>query len=224
MARLAPRLPGTVTFAFGGDVMFGRRYFDARQDGSQEGSARPGRRSRCVSEPAGGSRSGARRCRHHRGEPGDAGRRRHPTTTQGGPGRRRSIPRRSSPSRPLPPPRSRSRRPASMSSTWETTTSSTGCRRAWRRPEATSRPLAWRPALGSFGAGLDADQAWSPAIREVHGQRVAFLGCTCSFPGGTGHQQLPPTPDKGGAARCPSARLPFARPSQTLLDEPTSWW
>jgi hypothetical protein len=41
LVRLARRLPGTVTFAFGGDVMFGRRYLDARQDGSMQGLLEP---------------------------------------------------------------------------------------------------------------------------------------------------------------------------------------
>ena len=34
VVRLAKDLPGTVSFAFGGDVMFGRRYFDREENGS----------------------------------------------------------------------------------------------------------------------------------------------------------------------------------------------
>jgi hypothetical protein len=61
------------------------------------------------------------------------------------------------------------------------------------------------PGSGSFGAGLDADQAWAPAIREAHGQRVAFLGCT-SFQEAQAISNVA-TSDKGGAARCSHARL-----------------
>ena len=142
-----------------------------------------------------------------------------PTTTRGGPGRRRSIPSKEFAFASAPPPRLCSRTPASMSSTWETTTCSTGCRRAWEtRGNLTAAGSC--AGSGSFGAGLDADRAWAPAIREVHGQRVAFLGCT-SFQGGPGHQQCGDL-GRGGAARCSPARL--RGPSQTFLDEPTSWW
>ncbi|MEJ7715123.1 MAG: hypothetical protein WKF40_05210 [Thermoleophilaceae bacterium] len=40
MIRLAADAPGTVTFAFGGDVMFGRRFFDANEDGRAGGLLR----------------------------------------------------------------------------------------------------------------------------------------------------------------------------------------
>ena len=40
--RLAPSSQDTVTLAFGGDVMFGRRYYDPQEDGSLGGLLSPG--------------------------------------------------------------------------------------------------------------------------------------------------------------------------------------
>ncbi len=60
--------------------------------------------------------------------------------------------------------------------------------------------------LPHFGAGRTVDEAWAPAIVERKGQRIAFLACTTIT--GTEHP-IPYVADdrQGGAARCTSDRL-----------------
>lgn len=67
--------------------------------------------------------------------------------------------------------------------------------------------------LAYFGAGGDEGSAWEPAIVNVDGQEIAFIGCTTIW------RPIPPTTDndvsyvaqdevpKGGAARCEENRL-----------------
>lgn len=57
-----------------------------------------------------------------------------------------------------------------------------------------------------FGAGRDVDEAWAPALVERKGQRLAFLGCTTI----TGTEHAVPYvagQRQGGAAQCSHARL-----------------
>ncbi|MGY1681021.1 CapA family protein [Geodermatophilus sp. SYSU D01176] len=57
-----------------------------------------------------------------------------------------------------------------------------------------------------FGAGRTVDEAWAPAVVERKGQRVAFLGCTTIT--GTEHPIPYVAGDaQGGAAQCTTERL-----------------
>jgi poly-gamma-glutamate capsule biosynthesis protein CapA/YwtB (metallophosphatase superfamily) len=60
--------------------------------------------------------------------------------------------------------------------------------------------------VAHFGAGMNADQAWRPALLTRRGQRIALLGCT------TVSGRAQPIPyvagkDRPGAAECQPARL-----------------
>lgn len=60
--------------------------------------------------------------------------------------------------------------------------------------------------LPRFGAGNSVDEAWAPAVVERKGQRLAFLGCTTI----TGTEHAIPYvagATQGGAAQCSSERL-----------------
>jgi len=67
--------------------------------------------------------------------------------------------------------------------------------------------------LAHFGAGMDEEDAWKPAVVTVKGQKIAFIGCTTIFA-----SEAEPKPDeitytasdsqkKGGAAHCDRDRL-----------------
>lgn len=61
---------------------------------------------------------------------------------------------------------------------------------------------------GYFGAGLSEQQAWTPAVANVQGQAIAFLGCTTIS--GVEHPVNYVTLDaqrKGGAANCDEAQI-----------------
>ncbi len=57
-----------------------------------------------------------------------------------------------------------------------------------------------------FGAGLTVDQAWEPAVLTRKGQTFAFLGCT-TITGREHAYSYVADGNHGGAARCTSARL-----------------
>lgn len=59
---------------------------------------------------------------------------------------------------------------------------------------------------GFFGAGLRPRDAWAPAVQVVNGQRVAFVGCT-SILGEDQPLTYVADKTKGGAAACSVARL-----------------
>src|SRR4051794_3344274 len=70
------------------------------------------------------------------------------------------------------------------------------------------RTLASLDAAGlrRFGAGRTVDEAWAPAVVERRGQQVAFLGCTTQ----DGSEHAIPYvagEGQGGAARCSTERL-----------------
>ncbi len=63
-----------------------------------------------------------------------------------------------------------------------------------------------RAGLVHFGAGRTVDEAWAPAVVERKGQRVAFLGCT-TVSGSDEAIANVAGEDQGGAARCTTDRL-----------------
>ncbi len=63
--------------------------------------------------------------------------------------------------------------------------------------------------LVHFGAGRDEDEAWRPAYLEVRGERIAFVGCT-TVDGAAYPITYVAGPGKGGAARCEQGRLEAA--------------
>lgn len=208
VVRLARGGPGTVTFAFGGDVMFGRRFFDATDSGTMVGQLDP-------------QDSAAT---HQRLLDGVA-----PVLADADitavnletPLVRDPA---FDPTRP---------RPSTFNPDKELVFASApaaafalrragvdvvdlGNNHVFDRVQAgvveTRRHLAaagLAPGQGSFGAGVDATQAWRPAFRTAHGQRVAFLGCT-SVIGSDQTLSNVATADKGGAARCAPTRLRVA--------------
>jgi poly-gamma-glutamate capsule biosynthesis protein CapA/YwtB (metallophosphatase superfamily) len=204
LVRLARRLPGTVTFAFGGDVMFGRRYFDARQDGSMQG----------LLEPDDGPAA------HERLLAGVA-----PMLADAD----LTAVNLESPIVEDPAYDPTRRRPESFHPTKEFAFASAPAAAAALRSagvdvvdlgnnhlydrlqsgvQETRRHLASAglgPGHGSFGAGVNAQQAWAPALREANGQRVAFLGCTSADVAAA--PTTVATATKGGAARCRLDRL-----------------
>ena len=205
LIRLARRHAGTVTFAFGGDVMFGRRFFDVRDDGSMEGQLDPG--------------SGS--VAHERLLAGVA-----PMLADAD----ITAVNLESPLVEEPFFDPTLPRPASFHPTKDYAFASApaaalalkrvgvdmvdiGNNHLFDRLQSgvveTRRHLAeagLAPGSGSFGAGVDAAQAWQPAFQEVRGQLVAFLGCT-SITGDDQPISYVATRKKGGAARCAPARL-----------------
>lgn len=208
VVRLARSGPGTVTFAFGGDVMFGRRFFDATDSGSMVGQLDPHDSA----------------ATHERLLDGVAPLLADADITAVNLETPLVRDPAYDPTRP---------RPATFHPTKDFAFASApaaavalqragvdvvdiGNNHLFDRLNAgvveTRRHLAaagLAPGQGSFGAGVDAAQAWAPAFRTAHGQRVAFLGCT-SITGDDQPISYVATPDKGGAARCAPNRLRVA--------------
>lgn len=66
----------------------------------------------------------------------------------------------------------------------------------------------FQSGMGYFGAGLSEQQAWTPAVANVHGQVIAFLGCTTIS--GTDQPLNYVVSDaqrKGGAANCDEEQI-----------------
>jgi poly-gamma-glutamate capsule biosynthesis protein CapA/YwtB (metallophosphatase superfamily) len=204
LVRLAPRRPGTVTFAFGGDVMFGRRFFDAREDGSMRG----------LIDPDDGPAAHARLLAGVAPMLADADltavNLETPLVDDPAYDPRRPRPAAFHPTKAV----AYASAPAAAVALKDAGVDvvDLGNSHIFDRLQAGVRETRGHlsaaglaPGRGSFGAGANADQAWEPALREAHGQRVAFLGCT-SVPG-----DAPPTTvavsDGAGAARCRPARL-----------------
>ncbi len=71
---------------------------------------------------------------------------------------------------------------------------------------ATLDAAGFGGGTGRYGGGLTSDAAWIPAIREVRGTRIAFLGCTTI--GGEEHAiRYVATPTSAGAAACDVASI-----------------
>ncbi|MGH8963852.1 MAG: CapA family protein, partial [Actinomycetes bacterium] len=62
------------------------------------------------------------------------------------------------------------------------------------------------PGSGQFGLGATVEEAYRPAITEVSGMRVAFLGCT-TITGAEHAINYVAGPDKAGAAPCEETRI-----------------
>ncbi len=198
--RLARDLPGTVSFAFGGDVMFGRRYFDREEDGSMEG----------LLDLTASAADHARLLDGIRPALADAD---------------LTVVNLETPLAEDPYPDPRKPRPASFHPTKDVVfTSLPVAARALRQvgvdvvglnndhlfdrlepglaeTRAALQDAGFEPGRDFLGAGGSADEAWRPAIRVVDGQRVAILGCTSD----TGEQHAisyVAGARKGGAAGC----------------------
>ena len=217
LVRLAPRRPGTVTFAFGGDVMFGRRFFDAREDGSMRGLIDP------DDGPAAHRRLLAGVAPMLADADITAVNLETPIVDDPAYDPRRPRPTSFHPTKAV----AYASAPAAAVALKDVGVDVVDLgnshvfdrlKSGVRETRGHLRAAGLAPGRGSFGAGANADQAWEPALREVHGQRVAFLGCT-SVPG-----DAPPTTvaasDEAGAARCRPARLRGR--SRMLLDGQTS--
>lgn len=78
---------------------------------------------------------------------------------------------------------------------------------------ANSITFLQQAGMPYFGAGMNEAQAWTPAIMEVKGQRIAFIGCTSLIdnypdPATVGVNLVASdTLKKGGAAYCETAPL-----------------
>jgi len=200
VVRLAPDRPGTVTFAFGGDVMFGRRFFDPNEDGSNRGLLGLDASVEDHRALLGGIRPLL--------EDADV-----------------SVVNLETPLTDNPYPDPRSPRPATFHPTKDFVFSSRPAaagalaqagvdvvgianNHLFDRLDAgvTSTRAAllaagYHPGHGFFGAGRSPHQAWQPAVRSVDGQRVILLGCT-SISGDEHDISYVAEPGKGGAARC----------------------
>jgi len=201
VVRLAPRTPDTVTLAFGGDVMFGRRYYDPEEDGSLGGLLTPG------SSAASHARLLASVAPLWQSADIAAVNLETPLIEY-----------------PYYDPTEA--RPARFHPTKELTfASAPAAAQALKdlgidlvdlgnnhlydalEPGVTSTLEAVeRAGLGHFGAGTSSGDAWSPAYRSVRGVRVAFLGCTSIF-GDDQAITYVASPDKGGAAGCSMRRV-----------------
>ncbi len=205
VVRLARDEPRTVTFAFGGDVMFGRRYFDPDEDGSVDGLLGL-----------------------------DAGVDDHLALLEGvrpaladadvtvvnleTPLADDPYP---DPTEPRPPAFHPTKdfvfasRPVAAQALSRAGVDVVGIANnhlfdrlapGVASTRAALQAAGYEPGRGFFGAGVQDDQAWAPAVREVEGQRVALVGCT-SITGDEHAIDYVAGPDKGGAARCEPARL-----------------
>ena len=201
LVRLAPRRPGTVTLAFGGDVMFGRRFFGARDEGGKrglldpdDGAAAHGRLLAGVAPMLADADITAVNLE---------------TPIVDDPTGLRSATSASTKSFAF------ASAPAAAVALKDVGVDVVDIAnnhvfdRLQPGLEETLGNLedaGLTPGRGSFGAGVDARRAWEPALREAHGQRVAFVGCT-TVPGDVQPVSNVATRTKGGAARCEPRRL-----------------
>jgi poly-gamma-glutamate synthesis protein (capsule biosynthesis protein) len=205
LIRLAPDTRGTVTFAFGGDVMFGRRYFDPDEDGSIDG---------LLSLDADVD-DHVRLLDGVRPALSDADltvvNLETPLSDDPYPDPRGPRPRAFHPTKDYV----FASRPAAAGALAKVGIDVVGIANnhlfdqlapGVASTRAALEAAGYQPGTGYFGAGAGEEEAWAPAIREVEGQRVAFVGCT-SITGDEHPITYVAGPRKGGAARCEPARL-----------------
>jgi Bacterial capsule synthesis protein PGA_cap len=200
LVRLARDEPGTATFAFAGDIMFGRRYFDPDEDGDLDGLVEPDAgvdQHRALLDGVAPLLADADLTVVNLESPLVAD----PVLD---------------PTEPRPPGWHPTKEfafagaPAAASALAEVGVDAVdlGNNHLYDRLDAgvasTTAALAdagFQPGSGFFGAGGSSAEAWEPAVREVGGQRVALLGCT-SITGEEHALTYVATPDKAGAAAC----------------------
>ena len=205
VVRLAPSTPDTVSFAFGGDVMFGRRYYDPDEDGIVDGQLAPDSsieeharllssvaplldeadiatvnlETPLIDEPL-LDPTGARPSRFH------------PTKDY-----------------------TFASAPAAAGALRELGVDVVGIANNHLYDALETGVTSTRAALdeagftageGYFGAGPDERSAWRPAYRNVRGVRIAFVGCT-SILGEEHPISYVATKHHGGAAACEPDRL-----------------
>lgn len=203
--RLAPNDPDTVTFAFGGDVMFGRRYYDPQNDGSGNGLLTP-----------------------------DAGVADHKKLLAGvAPlfadadiaAVNLETPLINNPYYDPTQPRPARFHPTKDLAFASQPAAATALRdvgidvvdlgnnhlydalgKGVRSTRAALVDAGFAAGAGFFGAGRNVQQAWAPAYRSVRGHRIAFLGCTSVL---GDDQPLTNVADrtKAGAAACSPDRV-----------------
>lgn len=215
--RVAPDGPGTVTLAFGGDVMFGRRYYDPQENGSMGGLLAPGASAEAHADLLAGVAP------LFADADIAAVNLETPLVTEPY----------YDPLRPRPVSFHQTKDYAFASSTVvaEALKQSgidvvgLGNNHLYDALETgvltTRRSLVeagFRPVQDFFGAGADPSEAWKPAVTEIDGQEVAFVGCTSilderaggpASEAGGDDQPLSYVAErgKGGAAQCAPDRL-----------------
>ena len=205
VVRLARATPGTVTLTFGGDVMFGRRYYDPADDGSGGG----------LLPPDAGVEDHTRLLEGVRPllTEADLATVNLETPLIEDPWYDPTAPRpaRFHPTKDY----AFASAPAAAEALARTGIDvvDLGNNHLYDALEAGVRSTrealdeaGLRAGEGFFGAGSTPAEAWAPAVREVAGSRVAFLGCT-SIRGDDQALTYVAGPGKGGAASCSPQRL-----------------
>jgi hypothetical protein len=205
VVRLLRDQPGTVTLAFAGDVMFGRRFFDPDGDGSMRGLLSP---ASSVAEHLALLHGVAPLLRDaDLTEVNLEG----PLTNHPYPDPRQPRPRTWNPTSEYV----FASAPVAADALAEAGVDVVGMANnhvydhlaaGVRSTIASLQSAGFGSGRGFFGAGSDAGHAWRPAVRRVAGQRIAFLGCTTVT--GAGHKvTFVATRHKAGAAACTSSGL-----------------
>ncbi|WP_445257109.1 CapA family protein [Nocardioides aurantiacus] len=205
LIRLAPDSKDTVSLAFGGDVMFGRRYYDQDEDGTLDGLLRPdssaAEHARLL-EPVAPLLAGADIATVNLETPLVERPYYDPTKPR---------PRRFHPTKDF----AFASAPAAATALRDVGVDVVGIANnhlydALDRGVASTRSAlagaGFGPRQGFFGAGAGPRAAWEPAYHDVRGVRVAFLGCTTIL-GEEHSRRYVAGPDQGGAAACRPARL-----------------
>lgn len=215
LVRVAPSTPDTITLAFGGDVMFGRRYFDPDEDGSIDGLltpyATPADHERLLTSVAPLLRDA------------DLATVNLETPLIDEPHFDPTLPRpdRFHPTKDF----AFASAPAAAEALHDLGVDVVGLANnhlydaladGVTSTQDALTVAGFAPGEGFYGAGVDDTSAWAPAFREVRGVRVAFLGCT-SILGEEHAISYVAGPGKGGAAACDPARLQAAVRAADLM-------
>lgn len=203
--RVAPATDDTVSIAFGGDVMFGRRFFDPDEDGSVDGPLSPGssaeQHEQLLSAIA-PLLSGADIATVNLETP---------LVERPFFDPRAPRPVRFHPTKDY----AFASAPAAAEALHDLGVDVVGLANnhlndALGEGVTSTRSsldaAGFAPGTGFFGAGEDVRQAWQPAYRQVREQRVAFVGCT-SIRGEEHRLRYVASRDYAGAAPCDAERL-----------------